>query len=86
MQDIHEVEDQGEHIRMGTRPIESGNAVPFLKRGPAQVVEPMTAGNSLALNLQLYDQVQSMNSMSPMAGRGYDGMENPEGSPGMLSG
>lgn len=61
MTDIIEVEDQGEHLRKQTQPINPGNAKPFLqKNAPAQIVQPMDPNNSLDLNLQLYDKAQTM--------------------------
>jgi hypothetical protein len=53
MHDIHQVEDQGDNMAKYA-PIHKNNTTPFLKK--SRDGNPITAGNSLGMNLELYDQ------------------------------
>lgn len=57
MIDIQLVEDQGSNMAKN-RPIDDEKARPFLKK--LNEKQPITSGNSLMMNLELYDQYQTL--------------------------
>lgn len=67
--DIVYVEDQGENMRQDNGEINSENARPF-KKGPPQIVQPLSLSNDLEANLKLYDNYMSFQGgQTPARGR-----------------